>query len=68
MGMDMGMGWWHPYFFIETEGVQLLFSGLQVKGTGTLLLYSLLLFAVCAFDRCVCVWLCVRVGVCECVY
>lgn len=45
------MGWWHPYFFVETDGVQLLFSGLQIKGVGTLLLYSAVLGALCAFDR-----------------
>ena len=28
--VNMGMGWWHPYFFADTAGVQLLFSGLKV--------------------------------------
>ena len=45
------MGWWHPYFFVELEGVQLLFSAFEIGGTATFLLYSVLLAALCACDR-----------------
>lgn len=47
----MPMGWWHPYFFVNLDGVQLLFSALEITGTATFLLYSVLLAALCAFDR-----------------
>lgn len=47
----MPMGWWHPYFFVDTTGVQLLFSGLEIQGAGTLFVYSALVAALCTIDR-----------------
>ena len=40
-----------PVFFVDVAGVQLLFSTLEITGPATFLLCSVLLGAVCAFDR-----------------
>ena len=50
--MDMNeAGWWKPFFFIDPTKVQVLFSFCQIEGTGSLLLYSGAVAALCTFDR-----------------
>ena len=50
-GTDDAHGVVHPYFFVDTTGVQLLFSGLEIQGSGTLIVYSALVAALCLADR-----------------
>ena len=45
------MGWWHPYFFTNLTGVQLLAPSIQLSsGAGSLLWATLLIFALCSAD------------------
>ena len=45
------MGWWKPYFFTETEGVQLLFEWAQIEGTQTFVLASAVVAILSLLDR-----------------
>lgn len=45
------MGWWKPYFFVDTSGVQLLFEWAEIDGTGTFLLCTAAIAALCLLDR-----------------
>jgi hypothetical protein len=47
----MAMGWWKPYFFTDTSGVQLLLSPLQIGGLGSLLLATVGVGLLCLLDR-----------------
>ena len=44
------MGWWHPYFFTNLTGVQLLSPSIQLSGAGSLTWATLLIFALCSAD------------------
>ena len=44
------MGWWHPYFFTNLTGVQLLSPSIQLSGAGSLWWATLLIFALCSAD------------------
>jgi len=45
------MGWWKPYFFVETNGVQLLFDWAKIESAGTFLLATAAVAALCLLDR-----------------
>ena len=45
------MGWWKPYFFLDTNGVQLLFDWAKIDGLASFLACSSALAALCLVDR-----------------
>ena len=45
------MGWWHPYFFSDTEGVQLLLPDVVLSGPVSLFVGFLLVALLCVADR-----------------
>mmetsp|Transcript_18866 Transcript_18866/g.37549 ORF Transcript_18866/g.37549 Transcript_18866/m.37549 type:complete len:128 (-) Transcript_18866:97-480(-) len=47
----MAMGWWHPYFFSDTSGVQVLFSFLEINGPASLVAALGAIFTLCLVDR-----------------
>ena len=44
-------GWWQPFFFVDTTGVQGLFSGLKIDGFFTFAWVSFFLLILCYCDR-----------------
>ncbi|CAB9505900.1 expressed unknown protein [Seminavis robusta] len=45
------MGWWKPYFFVDTTGVQLLFDWAKIDDTLTFISASGSIALLCLLDR-----------------